>query len=115
MPPRPRSQPAPDFQPKLAKKARLRFDRHSKKHMLLYPERGLALNESAALIAKLLDGTRTVGQIVHELARDADPALADDIYNDVVGFLEDLSRKGLLECPFVPVESTPSADDDVPR
>jgi coenzyme PQQ biosynthesis protein PqqD len=81
--------------------------------MLLYPERGLALNESATLIARLLDGTRTIGQIVHELARDADPAPVDDIYDDVVGFLEDLSRKGLLESPLVPAGSSPSTDDDV--
>ena len=44
------------FIPKLAKKARLRFDRHSGKLMLIYPERGLALNESAAkILSYLLD------------------------------------------------------------
>jgi coenzyme PQQ biosynthesis protein PqqD len=89
-----------DFTPKLAKKARLRFDRHAKQHMIVYPERGLALNESAAAIAALLDGTRTVKEIVHELGRDADPALASDIYNDVIGFLAELSKKGLLEVPL---------------
>ena len=51
------------FLPKLAKKARLRFDRHSGGHMLVYPERGLALNETAAEIAKRCDGTRTLAQI----------------------------------------------------
>ena len=34
---------------KLAKKARLRFDRHAGRWMIMYPERGLALNESGAL------------------------------------------------------------------
>ena len=59
------------FVPKLARKARLRFDRHSGGHMIIYPERGLALNESAAAIAKLCDGTRTVAAIVGELATEA--------------------------------------------
>ena len=34
--------------PCLAPKARLRFDRKSSRYMLLYPERGLVLNPTAA-------------------------------------------------------------------
>jgi hypothetical protein len=41
----PRRQP-----PRLAPRARLRFDRHAGQWLLLYPERGLALNASAAAI-----------------------------------------------------------------
>ena len=86
------------FVPKLAKKARLRFDRHSGGHMIVYPERGLALNESAAEIAKRCDGTRTIRQIVDELAKEgSDPALAQHIHNHVVEFVEGLAKKGLLE------------------
>jgi len=85
--------------PKLAKKARLRFDRHSGKHMIVYPERGLALNESAAEIAKRCDGTRTVREIVDELAALADvpPAERSTIQEDVVELLQLLDGKGLLE------------------
>ena len=101
---------APSFVPKLAKKARLRFDRHDARYMIVYPERGLVLNESAAAIAKKCDGSRTIAEIVDELAREyaagaggggADGATAPPdratIAADVVAFVEDLKRKGLLE------------------
>ena len=87
------------FVPKLAKKARLRFDRHSGKTMLIYPERGLELNDSAAAIAKKCDGTRSVDAIVDELARefDATAEARGAIDGDVVAFVESLREKGLLE------------------
>ena len=84
------------FVPKLAKKARLRFDRHSGGHMIVYPERGLALNDSAAEIAKRCDGSRTLAQIVDELSISA-PESASAIRADVLAFVEQLARKGLLE------------------
>ncbi len=82
-----------EFVPKLAKRARLRFDRHSGGHMIVYPERGLALNESAAEIVKRCDGTRTLGQLVAELTRDA----GQDVENDVLELIDQLAKKGLLE------------------
>lgn len=82
-----------DFVPKLAKKARLRFDRHSGKHMLMYPERGLELNESAAAIVKRCDGTKTVGAIVEELRAET----GADVRDDVVAIIDGLRKKGLLE------------------
>lgn len=77
---------------KLAKKARLRFDRHAGRWMIMYPERGLALNDSGALIAQKLDGTRSLDQIVAELVAEhgADPA-------DIHSFITDLEKKGLIE------------------
>ncbi len=83
----------PSFVPKLATKARLRFDRHSGQHMLMYPERGLALNESAAEILKRCDGTRSVKEIADELGKEA----GVDVQSDVIDILEDLRKKGLLE------------------
>jgi coenzyme PQQ biosynthesis protein PqqD len=83
----------PSFVPKLAKKARLRFDRHSGGHMIVYPERGLALNESAAAIAQRCDGTRTIAQIASELGREA----GKDVTADVIAFVEQLKKKGLLD------------------
>jgi coenzyme PQQ biosynthesis protein PqqD len=87
------------FVPKLAKKARLRFDRHSKSHMIVYPERGLALNESAAEIAKRCDGSRSVGEIVEELAKvhNVRGKQWEEVYADVVAFVSQLRDKGLLE------------------
>lgn len=91
----------PSFVPKLARKARLRFDRHSGGHMIVYPERGLALNPSAAEIAKRCDGTRTVRQITEELTAaitpPPDPSISERVERDVVAFLEQLASKGLLE------------------
>ena len=77
---------------KLARKARLRFDRHEGRWMILYPERGLLLNDSGAEIAKKLDGSRTREQIVGELAAEhgADP-------DDVTAFIDDLAKRGLVE------------------
>lgn len=85
--------------PKLAKKARLRFDRHSGRHMIVYPERGLALNDSAAAIAKRCDGTRTVSEIASEIALEADVPASERarLEQDVVEFVELLAQKGLLE------------------
>lgn len=88
----------PTFVPKLAKKARVRFDRHSGKHMLLYPERGLELNDSAAAIAEKCDGTRTMVQIVDELVAEFDGReMRASIEADVTAFVRDLADKGLLE------------------
>ncbi|WP_394825162.1 pyrroloquinoline quinone biosynthesis peptide chaperone PqqD [Pendulispora albinea] len=83
--------------PKLAKKARLRFDRHEGQHMLLYPERGLLLSQSAAAIAERCDGTRSVSEIAHQLAATTQGATEEQIERDVIAFLEDLAARGLLE------------------
>lgn len=84
-----------DFVPKLAAKVRLKHDRHEGQWLLLYPERGQVLNASAAAIARRCDGTRSVGAIAEELAREhAAPAAA--IEADVVALVEQLAAKGLL-------------------
>jgi len=82
--------------PKLARRARLRFDEREQKHMLLYPERGLLLNASAAAIVELCDGTRTVDEIVEALA-SASGAPRDRIAADVAALLASLGDKGLVE------------------
>ena len=83
---------------RLARKARLRRDPRSNKMMLLYPERGLELGETAADIAALCDG-RTAAAIADELcARYAGVARAR-IEDDVLAFLRTLAEKGLLGGP----------------
>jgi len=88
--------PDRSFVPRLAKKARLRFDRHSQSHMIVYPERGLALNESAAEIAKRCDGTRSIAEIAAEIAAVANVS-PSEIEGDVLAFVDGLAKKGLLE------------------
>jgi coenzyme PQQ biosynthesis protein PqqD len=92
-----------DRRPKLAKKVRVRFDRREEKWMLVAPERGLLLNESAKLVVDLLDGSRTEEQIVETLftehrASDTDEdELRTRIAKDVGALLETLRSRVLLE------------------
>jgi len=83
--------------PKLAKKARLVVDRHTGKSMILYPERGLELNESAAKIVGKCDGTRTIETICRELADEFDSTPQALIEDDVREVLFDLMQRGLIE------------------
>ena len=53
--------------PKLAAKARLKFDKVREKHLLLLPEKVVVLNETAASILTLCDGSRTVYSITEKL------------------------------------------------
>jgi coenzyme PQQ biosynthesis protein PqqD len=83
--------------PKLARKARLRFDRHEERWMIVYPERGLLLNDAGAAIAKMLDGTRSLDEIADQLADEHAGADRETIAKDVGAFVDDLRAKGLLE------------------
>jgi pyrroloquinoline quinone biosynthesis protein D len=58
----------PQDVPRLARRARLRFDRRSGCHLLLCPERGLILNPSAAAIVRACSGTRSVADIASFVA-----------------------------------------------
>ena len=82
--------------PRLAPKARLRFDRKSSRYMLLYPERGLVLNATAADVLQLCTGDRTVSAIVEELARKYghDAPLVE---REVMGFLRGMADRGLVK------------------
>jgi pyrroloquinoline quinone biosynthesis protein D len=83
-----------DARPKLAPKARLRVDPISGKMLLVYPERGLALNETGAEILGLCDGDRRVREIIDALATRHGPssALADEVRE----FLQKLADRNLL-------------------
>jgi coenzyme PQQ biosynthesis protein PqqD len=82
--------------PRLVPKARLRVDPRSGKHMILYPERGLELTESAARIAKLCAGDLTVAGIVDSLAAAHADADHQRIEDEVLAFLRALEERGLL-------------------
>lgn len=87
------------FVPKLAKKARLKLDRHANKYMIIYPERGLELNDEAAAIAKKCDGTRSIAIIAEELAQEHEGAPREAIEKDVLAFVARLRDSGLLDLP----------------
>jgi len=81
---------------RLATKARLRFDRKSSRYLLLYPERGLVLNPTAADVLQRCDGERTVGSIVTELARQYGHE-APAVEREVLEFLQTMADRGLVQ------------------
>jgi coenzyme PQQ biosynthesis protein PqqD len=85
-----------DTRPRIAAKARLRYDRKAERYVLLYPEKGLVLNPTAADIAKLCTGDHSVGAIVDQLAFKYGKEAAA-IEREVMGFLSALAERALLE------------------
>jgi len=81
--------------PRLAAKARLRYDRKTGRTMLLYPEKGLVLNPTAAEIAKLCTGEHSVAAIIDQLASRYGKD-AGVIEGEVTKFLAALAERGLL-------------------
>jgi len=82
---------------RLAARVRLRFDRHSGKHVLLYPERGLELNASGQRIAALLTEERAVVDLVELVAGGVSDTPRAVVERDVLAFLRALDDRGLLE------------------
>jgi len=83
--------------PRLAQKARLRFDRKTSRYMLLYPERGLVLNSTAADVIERCTGERTVSSIVDELAQKYDQQTPDAVEREVMEFLQAMADRGLVQ------------------
>lgn len=82
--------------PRLAPKARLRFDRHSGQHLLVYPEKALALNATAAAVAARCTGEHSVAEIVEQLVALHPAAPREQIERDVHEFLAQLAQRALL-------------------
>jgi coenzyme PQQ biosynthesis protein PqqD len=82
--------------PRLAQRARLHYDRHEGRHMLLYPEKGLLLNDSALAILRLCSGELTVADIVARLLQRRGSTSAEALERDVVSFLNTLAERALI-------------------
>jgi pyrroloquinoline quinone biosynthesis protein D len=82
--------------PKLARKARLKLDRHTGEHWLIYPERGMRLNASAARIAALCSGELPLSELIERLAADSGGASRAQIAREASEFLGALAERGLL-------------------
>jgi coenzyme PQQ biosynthesis protein PqqD len=82
--------------PRLAAKARLRWDRKDERFMLLYPERGLVLNPTAADVVRLCTGEVTVGAIVEQLAAKYAPQPREAVEREVLAFLTRMVERGLV-------------------
>lgn len=85
------------WKPRLSPKARLRWDNVEKRHMLVFPEAALLLNETAAEILKLCDGERTLAQIVDTLSQKFVGADRTVIADEVSDLLTRLQTRGLVE------------------
>ena len=83
--------------PKLASKVRLRWDRREGKHMLLYPERGLLLNATAAEIVQRCTGEHTVEGIVDQLAEKFPGKAREEMEAEVMVFLGQMHSRGLVQ------------------
>jgi coenzyme PQQ biosynthesis protein PqqD len=84
---------------KVASLARLRWDKIDNRHVLLSPERGLALNATATDIVQLCDGTRTASAIVLACVEKYGGAALEQrsaIDADVRGWLCELLARGLV-------------------
>jgi coenzyme PQQ biosynthesis protein PqqD len=82
--------------PRLPRGVRLRFDEVRSAHVLLAPERAFDLDAVAAEVLSLVDGSRSVGDIIDALAAK----YAEDravIEGDVVAMLSDLAKKRVLD------------------
>ena len=85
------------WQPRLASKARLRWDKVEEQYMLVFPEAALVLNQTAAEVLKLCDGDRSVPDIIDNLhEKFADPK-REQIEEHVVELLTRIHDRGLLE------------------
>jgi len=81
--------------PVLPRHAKLRFDETRQRWVILAPERVLAPDETAVEILQLCDGTRSVAQMIDQLAAKYTAERAA-IGADVIAMLQDLADKGFL-------------------
>ena len=82
--------------PRLSRKVRLKYDAIEKQFLVLYPERGIKLSESAAEILQRCDGERSAEMIAAELAQVSGTAVAV-VQKDVEAFLGEMQKRGIVE------------------
>ncbi len=85
-----------EARPRLAPKVRLRLDQKTQRYLLLYPEKGMQLNPTAADIVQLCTGEHTVAEIIARLAEKYAPQPPEVIEREVLSFLEALSERALV-------------------
>jgi pyrroloquinoline quinone biosynthesis protein D len=78
--------------PALWRLARLDFDPVRNRRVLLYPEGAILLNDTAAEILDLCDGTRTIADIVAELGT----RYGTDVEQDVTDYLSQLAERDVV-------------------
>lgn len=82
--------------PRFNRGFRLRHDTVRDAWVVLAPERLFALDDHAAEVLKLVDGQRTLDEIIGSLSQKYQ-APAAEIADDVRSMLEDLVTKGAIQ------------------
>ncbi|MGC3873654.1 pyrroloquinoline quinone biosynthesis peptide chaperone PqqD [Halomonas sp. GXIMD04776] len=75
---------------------RLQWEETQQRHVLLYPEGMVQLNDSAGAVLTLLDGERDVAALITELQRRYPQAPAEELAQDVEEFLQDAANQGWI-------------------
>jgi pyrroloquinoline quinone biosynthesis protein D len=78
--------------PRLWKFARVQFDEARQRNVLQYPEGAVLLNDTAAEILALCDGTRTLSEIAAVLQE----RYGSDVEGDVQTYLSQLADRELV-------------------
>jgi len=78
--------------PVLWRLARMDFDPVRQRHVLLYPEGTVLLNETGAAILQLCDGQRSVAEIAAVLQE----RYGSDVTADVITYLSGLAERELI-------------------
>ncbi len=84
-----------DSVPTLLQGVMVKHDDVRERTVLLAPERTLALDGTGIAIIEMIDGKKSVSEIVHDLAKQYE-ADVQTIGNDVVAFLRDLINRGYI-------------------
>lgn len=82
----------PDSVPRLWRVARLDFDPVRQRHVLLYPEGAVLLNDTGAAILSLCDGNHTVQEIASILGE----RYQADVSADVTDYLAQMADRELV-------------------
>jgi pyrroloquinoline quinone biosynthesis protein D len=80
--------------PRLATGVRLAFDKVRDRHILLYPEGVVTLNETAVAVLELCDGERTIGDIAAQLGSQFQEN--PDLRADVEQLIGAIAARGLV-------------------
>jgi len=78
--------------PVLWRLARMDFDPVRQRHVLLYPEGTVLLNDTGAAILQLCDGRRSVAEIASVLQQ----RYGTDVTGDVIAYLSGLAERELI-------------------
>jgi pyrroloquinoline quinone biosynthesis protein D len=81
-----------DSRPKLWRLARLDYDPVRQRHVLLYPEGAVLLNDTGAAILELCNGARSVSDIVSIL----NERYQADVEADVTEYLDLMAQRELI-------------------